>query len=114
MYIQLNVHLDINEFLCEASSWTSLIWPILTKPGNFLGKCHFPAGNFLVPNFLFSCLEMCHSNCNSRFWFLNKTVPPGSGVGVASFDMGTRIDVDRGAPGGGMAVTGTGNMVGSL
>ena len=42
------------------------------------------------------------------------TVPAGSGVGVASFDMGTRIDVDKGAPGGGMAVTGTGNMVGSL
>ena len=47
-------------------------------------------------------------------FFLNKTVPAGSGVGVASFDMGTRIDVDKGAPGGGMAVTGTGNMVGSL
>ena len=29
------------------------IWPILTEPGKFLGKCHFPVGNFLVPNFLF-------------------------------------------------------------
>ena len=44
----------------------------------------------------------------------DQVVPAGSGVGVASFVMGTRIDVDSGAPGGGMAVTGTGSMVGSL
>ena len=40
---------------------TDWFWPIFTKTGNFLGKCRFPAGNFQVPTFLFSCQEMCHS-----------------------------------------------------
>ena len=30
------------------------------------GKCSFPARNFLVPNFLFSCQEMCHSSLHYK------------------------------------------------
>ena len=46
------IYIDLNEFLCEAT-WTPLIFANFDKTRKFSGKCHFPAGNFLVPNFLF-------------------------------------------------------------
>ena len=49
-------------------------WPILTKPGNFLRKYRFPAGNFLVPNFLFSCQEMCHSSTYANTYAIPKNI----------------------------------------